>query len=425
MKGGRIDSCVRRFAQLVTAIGAATAAVLPVGCDRGDSSRGSDEIRTELTGPAKSGKPNLHVAPDGSVIATWFEPAGDDRHALRFAVREPGTASVPGRWSTPGTIAERGTFFVNWADFPTLIVTTDGAWTVHWLEKVAPGPYAYHVMLSRSTDRGTTWSAPIVPHADRSPTEHGFVAMARGPDGVTDLIWLDGRAMAKNSLGPMALRYATLAAEGTIGAEHLLDGQTCECCQAALARTTGGLIAAYRDRSDSETRDIAVVRQVEGEWTAPRIAVADGWEHRACPVNGPALVARGDTVALAWYTAPGEQPVAYIAFSTDGGATFGPKRRIDDGRPLGRVDVELAEDGSALVSWLEQADNEAEVRIRRLGRNGEASAATAIARTTRANASGFPRLALAGETLVVAWTASGDGGGVRVAAMPTSAIAGF
>ena len=37
--------------------------------------------------------------------------------------------------------------------------------------------------LSRSADRGRTWSASVVPHTDRSAVEHGFVSMAEGGDG--------------------------------------------------------------------------------------------------------------------------------------------------------------------------------------------------------------------------------------------------
>ena len=46
-------------------------------------------------------------------------------------------------------------------------------------------------------------------------------------------------------------------------------------------------------------------------------------------------------------------PRVNLAFSDDGGKKFGPPVRMDEGKPLGRVAVELMPDGSALVLWIE------------------------------------------------------------------------
>ena len=75
--------------------------------------------------------------------------------------------------------------------------------------------------------------------------------------------------------------------------------------------------------------------------TEPATAVSDGWMIAGCPVNGPALDADGERVALAWFTAAGEAPRVQLAFSTDGGATFEEARTIDADAPAGRVDVVL------------------------------------------------------------------------------------
>ena len=55
-----------------------------------------------------------------------------------------------------------------------------------------------------------------------------------------------------------------------------------------------------------------------------------------------------------WITAPGGEAQVNVAFSADASATFGPPARLDSGRPLGRADVILLDDGSALVTWLEE-----------------------------------------------------------------------
>ncbi len=63
--------------------------------------------------------------------------------------------------------------------------------------------------------------------------------------------------------------------------------------------------------------------------------------------------ALGDRVALAWFTAEGDSPRALLAFSTDGGRSFGAPIRVDEEQTLGRVDVAMLPDGRAVVSWLE------------------------------------------------------------------------
>lgn len=372
----------------------------------------------EFTGVAGSGKPNLVTARDGRVILTWLEPAGGDRHALRFAVR------TGRRWSTARTIRESDRFFVNWADFPSLIETPSGMWVVHWLEKTEAKPYAYHVILAVSHDQGATWSAPFPAHTDRSPTEHGFVSMVPAPDGGADVVWLDGRNMEGEIRGAMTIRTASLDARGRLGPEVELDDRTCECCQATMVRTSTGLVAAYRDRSEAEVRDIAVVRQVNGRWSAPTVVAADGWEHRACPVNGPSLAADGDRVTLVWYTGVRNEPRVYAVQSRDGGASFGSRVRIDEGNTSGRVHTVGIGGGAVAVAWLEmKGDHDAEWRVRRIEANGRLGPSRMVATVSRARLAGFPRLAWTGQDLLLAFTATGDDNGVRVvrvAALPAA-----
>lgn len=359
-------------------------------------------------GPPGSVTPSLAVGANGGLIATWLEPLNaEGRYALRFSARQGKT------WSTPGTIRESDRFFVNWADFAALAETREGTWVAHWPEKTAALPYAYHVMVSTSRDRGRTWTAPRRMHDDTSATEHGFVALNAGPAGV-DLLWLDGRNTGGEP-GEMTIRTRTLGADGSLSREIELDNRTCECCQAALARTPDGLVAAWRDRSAGEIRDIAVARQENGRWTEPRVVSPDSWVHRACPVNGPALVADGRRVDLVWFTGVGGENRVWLARSADGAKTFGPRIRIDGGQTLGRVAAEPLGQGSLLVAWLEgKSDQEAEWRVRTVAADGRAGPPRRVATVTRARLAGFPRLARVGSEVYLAYTAPGPDGGIRV-----------
>jgi hypothetical protein len=148
----------------------------------------------------------------------------------------------------------------------------------------------------------------------------------------------------------------------------------------------------------------------------PALVHADNWHIEGCPVNGPSVVADGERVVVAWFTGARDTARVNVAFSNDAGATFSAPVRVDDGNPAGRVDVEFAPDGQALVTWLERVgDAGAEVRLRTVGPDGAASTAVVVASSAAARTSGFPRLIRNGNELVFAWTQPGDTARVRMA----------
>jgi hypothetical protein len=141
---------------------------------------------------------------------------------------------------------------------------------------------------------------------------------------------------------------------------------------------------------------------------------ADGWRVDACPVNGPAVDARGRTVAVAWFTAA-DVPRVRVAFSQDAGQTFAPPIEVASGDVTGRVDVALLDDGRAVVSWLQPSADGAEIRAQPFNLAGPAGASLTVAASTVQRASGFPQMVRAGGGLLFAWTDAGEPSRVRTA----------
>ena len=390
--------------------------------------------------PAAPGSGEPFLAPDDAgVWMSWIEPAA--------AGHRVAAARYDGEWGPTRTVAEGDDFFVNWADFPSVQPLGERL-VAHWLQRGGQGTYDYGVRAAWSDDGGATWSEPWTPHGDDTPTEHGFVSFfaldgaerAGGqadPSGLAWAVWLDGRAMVEEG-GAMAIRARRLPWGGPEGgpagppapqeprahAEVVLDARTCECCQTDAVVADGVPVVAYRDRGEGEVRNIHVTRRLNSGWTEGAPVHDDGWVIGGCPVNGPAMAAAGSHVAVAWFTAPAGEARVNVAFSADAAASFGPPVRLDAGQPLGRVDVVLLRDGSALVTWLERSDG-ASILSRRVSPDGATGPLLRLAASDEARASGFPRIARLGEDhLMLAWTAVEEAGRVRTAVFALDAWEG-
>jgi hypothetical protein len=367
----------------------------------------SPEAGTRLTGPApaESGQPHLHAGADGTVWLSWVESIGEDRHALRYATLDDTS------WTEPRTVARGGDWFVNWADVPSLRPLPSGRLAAHYLQSTGADPLAYAVRIVQ-TDGAGAWQPAVTPHDDATETEHGFASLLPWSDDRLLAVWLDGRTMAGRDGhgGEMTLRGGVVDSTGSVAQRAVLDARTCECCPTTAVRTGDEALVAYRDRSEDEVRNIQLVRFDGRSWSEPSVLHDDGWQIEGCPVNGPALAARGDRVAAAWYTAPEGVPRVHVAFSTDGGRQFGAPVVVTEGTPTGRVDVVLLDDGRAAVGWLGKADGAAALRVRAVEADGSTGAPVSMAKLPSASRGvGMPRLVRSGPRLYAAWTSPEDG----------------
>jgi len=354
-------------------------------------------------GPPGSMAPELAVGGDGRAYLSWLEPQGSG-YALRFAAYDDAG------WGVARTVAQGNDWVANWADFPSVTALGNGTLAAHWLRRRGAIGHAYDIAMSFSRDGGSTWDAPISPHADGTETEHGFVTLVPTGSDRLQVVWLDGRNMAGHDedtaeqYAAMTLRYAEYNGQGRMLDEAELDSRTCSCCQTSAVNTPFGLLVAYRDRTPEEIRDIVSLRRVDGHWQQPESVAHDNWHIDACPVNGPSLDARDQRVAVAWFSGAGNSPRVQVAFAGRGGESFSTPMRVDAGRALGRVDVVLLDADAALVSWVELSGKEAQIVVRQVHRDGRMTMPEALVRVDPSRLSGFPRMVRRGEEVLIAWT---------------------
>jgi hypothetical protein len=391
--------------KIVIAFAAAAVAATTLACggapDPAEWRIASLEALESPAGP-NSSEPQMAVSSRG-VLLSWIERVGTTT-TLKFAER---TASG---WTQPVTAASGPDWFLSYVDVPSVQRLGNGTLVAQWLENTDPQIEAYNLRMSYSKDEGRTWAAPFMPHNDGTRSQHGFASMFELPGNGLGIIWLDGRNSAFDfddpETGTMELRYAAYDSNWKQTADIEIDHRVCECCNTSAAMTADGPLVAFRDLTPESVRDIGVSRLEGGKWTPTTIVGADNWQIDFCPVNGPAVSARGRDVAIAWFTVKDDLGQAYAAFSSDAGRTWTPPQRLDDAGSLGRVDIELLDDGTAVAAWVEYAEGRTDLRLRLIDKAGARSPAQNIVAVSGGRASGFPRMARQGDELIFAWSES-------------------
>jgi hypothetical protein len=358
---------------------------------------------------AEAGRlPRLRTLPNGDALMSWVEPKGQG-HALKFGVVHDG------RWVRQGETAQGENWFVNWADFSSVVAIDENFWVAHWLAKQQGGKtYDYDVSLAISHDAGRSWREVGHPHRDGTAAEHGFATIFKDLDGA-GIVWLDGREHVKKEdktkypekSGNFNLRYTHINRDGTMTDEQVLDNNTCTCCWTAVASTPNGAIAAWRGRTDDEIRDNRVALLRDGKWNSPKALGAEGWKIAGCPVNGPSISALGNKIVASWFTAEGDRPRVRAAFSEDGGVTFGKPIEIDDVSPLGRIGLTWRDSQSAVVSWLsapavEQKKSALNVKV--IYTDGRVEPTRQLVEVSSGRDTGVPQMVSTADGLLFAWT---------------------
>ena len=133
--------------------------------------------------PPGSMSPHLSTSKSNITILNWLEPT-DEGHRIQFS-------RYDSAWMPPSSVRQGDDWFINWADFPSVINFNENEYAAHWLKKSGKSTYAYDAYISISNDDGKSWSQPIKAHDDKTQTEHGFLSFYEHENEL-GFIYLDG-----------------------------------------------------------------------------------------------------------------------------------------------------------------------------------------------------------------------------------------
>lgn len=366
--------------------------------------------------PAEAGQAvQLFTTDAGEPHALWVETNDRGQYEFRHApLEEDG-------WSDARLIA-RGdrNWFVNWADRPGLAQYRDDpeALAAFWLERSSRHPYDHHIMITQSRDGGQTWQAPFMPYEVRTPAFYGLCRLLPLPNGRMLAAWQDGRETVfelphsgrtvPNINGRLALRAVEFDQNGVRYEAVELDSMISELTPFDMALTAEGPIIAYRDIDRSMSKDISVVRKVEGVWMAPQRIHPDNWQVSYYTLEGPAIDARENEVAVAWYANPNGLPEVKVALSGNAGETFDVPIRIDNGAPIGKVDVTFLREGRLLVSWVEKVVAGHRLMVAMISPRGRILGKEEVSEITGEKLAGVPALTASKDGALIAWKETAD-----------------
>ena len=228
-----------------------------------------------------------------------------------------------------------------------LAAPDDSALYAIWVGADSAHALANRLRFSRLDLATGRWSSAITINDDHVRATHSFQGATVTPRGEIDVAWLDRRHNDRGGPGDYpgggdqreyreveAALYTSRSVDGgrTFGPNRRIAASACACCRAAVASVRGHTVVAWRNVAAGNVRDIVTSRSLDGvRWSTPAPVWRDGWVIEACPHEGPAMIASGDRLHIAWMTGQSGEPVLAVAQSDDGGQTFTERRVVSGG----------------------------------------------------------------------------------------------
>jgi hypothetical protein len=407
MKGARRPrgSAARRLG------GSAVAALLVAACGPADDGGAGRFTPARLVSAEteNGATPMFLVTPAGQQVLAWVSaPGGGEDGRLHVVVTPPGQAA-----GTPVTLTDPlGPIEPHGESPPQLAADGTGRLYVQYaVGKVIPGQRfpVSALRFVRSEDGGRTWSVPVtVNDAGRFGEfgAHNFHALTVAPDGALLSTWLDAR---EGRSGVWMSRSAD--AGRTWEANRPIDRDpACPCCRTGVtAAADGALFVSWRSILAGDVRDVVVARSDDGgaTWAEPVRPRADGWVFPGCPHAGPSMKLDGEgRVHIAWWTGKAGEAGVWYARSDDGGRSFTSQPLGTGQRSLpAHVQLVAAPGGRVLVAWDDGLGASPRVLLRE-SRDGGTTFGPEEQVSAPGQAATFPVLAVMGDSVAVAWSAT-------------------
>lgn len=216
------------------------------------------------------------------------------------------------------------------------------------------------LMFARSLRFGRKFDKPVRVTDKTTPSSNAFSFLTVAPSGDLYAVWLDARDPQHTAPGTSHVYLTKSTDKGATWSKNIpIANNVCPCCRPTVAfGANGEVFAAWRNVDAGDMRDMMLSVSTDNGATfgKPVLMANDRWKISGCPHTGPQLVVKGKRLYAAWHSegAAGDSTNAGIrvTWSDDGGKTFAKPVIASAGvNDTNHPSLSLSEDGRLLVAF--------------------------------------------------------------------------
>jgi hypothetical protein len=211
------------------------------------------------------------------------------------------------------------------------------------------------LMFARSLRFGRKFDKPVRVTDKTTPGGAAFSFLAVASNGDLYAAWLDFRDPQHTAPGTAHVYLTKSIDKGATWSKNLpVANNVCPCCRPFIAfGANGEIFVAWRNVDAGDVRDmmLAVSSDSSASFSKPVLIANDNWKINGCPHTGPQLVVKGKRLYAAWHSeGHGANAGIHVAWSDDNGKTFS-KSVIASGavNDTNHPALSLSEDGRLLL----------------------------------------------------------------------------
>lgn len=267
------------------------------------------------------------------------------------------------------------------------------------------------VYFSVSADNGHSFSTPS-PLSDKASEANSFQGrLALSPSGQAYVFWHDERNRTDWKQPGNAVYYTTINGQNGLNfVSQKLSDTLCDCCRIAVAFDNDSQpILLARFIYPGGIRDHGLIKtQTESKKPLEWRVTFDQWAIEACPDHGPAIAISDGKYHITWFTQGSVRQGLFYAYSSDRGQHFSNPLPIGNaGRLPSHPDV-MARGQHIILTWTEFDGSKTQLLVMQSQDSGQTwLPAKAIADST--TEVDFPFLLSNNESIFVSWNSKKEG----------------